>query len=116
MPANQNHAAMMHTLAYLVIAVLLNGSYPGQHVVATLGLEQVLAVGRGEPEDVFALGVAVGDVDQAGFDAHLLRLVVELRVQVSLLPVLIEEDGVASQHCVHLLPHPHSSTHTLHRA
>lgn len=70
--------SLTYTHLAIQVAVLLNSSYPGQHFVAALSLEQVLAVGCGEAEDVFALGVTVGDVNEAGFDAHLLRLILQL--------------------------------------
>lgn len=52
------------------LAVLPDDPDPGQHVVPALGLQQVLAeVLRGQPQGVFSLGLAVGDVDEAAADA-----------------------------------------------
>lgn len=97
------------------VAVLLYDSDPGQHVLSVLGLEQVLAVWRGQPQHVLPLRVAVRDVDQAGLDADWQGLVHRLAVGVSmsLLLVLVQAEVVTSQHGVHLLPRAHTSADTL---
>lgn len=58
--------------SYLVIcfAILPNNLDPCQHVIAILGLKQVLAeILRGQPQGVFPLGFTVGNVNQAAADA-----------------------------------------------
>lgn len=91
-------------------AALLDDPDPGQHVLPVLGLEQVLAVGRGQPQHVLALGVAVGDVDETRPDADGQRLLEGLAagVGVALLLVLVQAEVVAAQHGIHLLPRPHA--------
>lgn len=101
----------------LQVAVLLYDPDPGQHVLPVLGLEQVLALGRGQSQHVLPLGVAVGDVDQTGLDADGQGLLHRLTVGVSLtlLLVLVQTQVVPSQHGVHLLPGPHPTTDPLWR-
>lgn len=105
--------------SYLLIqiAALLYDSDPGQHILSVLSLEQVLTVRRGQPQDIFALGVTVGDVDQTGLDADLQGLLYSLAAGVSLalLLVFIEAEIVSSQHAVHLFPLSISSSYTLQR-
>lgn len=96
-------------------AALLYDSDPGQHVLPVLGLEQILAVGRGEPQHILALGVAVGDVDETSPDADGQGLLEGLAVGVgvALLLVLVQAEVVAAQHGVHLLPRPHAPSAAL---
>lgn len=105
-------------MPYLLVqvAVLLNRSYPGQHVLSVLGLEQVLTVRRGQSQGVLPLRVAVGDVDQTGLNADGHRLLLRVRVWcLPLLLVLVQIEGVATEHGVHLLPRPHAAAYTLKR-
>lgn len=85
------------------LAVLPDDPDPGQHVVPALGLQQVLAeVLRGQPQCVFSLGLAVGDVDEAAADADGGMLVLAgactgaMKHRLSL--VFVEEEGVRAQH------------------
>ena len=107
------------SVAHLLVqvAVLLDDPDPGQHVLAVLGLEQVLAVRGGQPQHVLALGVAVGDVDQTRPDADGKRLLQRLAVGLGRpLPlVLVQAEVVTSQHGVHLLPWAHDPAHPLQR-
>lgn len=97
------------------VAVLLYDPDPGQHVLSVFCLEQVLAVRRGQPQHILALGVAVRDVDQTGLDADGQGLIRSLAVSVSVsLPfVFIQAEVVASQHGVHLFPRAHTPTDPL---
>lgn len=101
-------------MIYLIIqvAVFLNDSYPGQHLLAVLCLEQVFGIGRGQPQDVLALRIAVRDVNQTGFDADRKRLVFYQRVLAVLL-VFIQIKTVATQHSVDMLPWSHATGNTL---
>lgn len=79
-----------HGIYLLVqVAVVLYDSDPLQHVLSVLGLEQILAVRRGQPQHVLPLGVTVGDVNQAGFDADWQGLVYSLAVCISMAVLLV---------------------------
>lgn len=102
------------------LAVLPDDPDPGQHVVPALGLQQVLAeVLRGQPQGVFSLGLAVGDVDEAAADADGGMLVLAgacagaMKHGLSL--VLVEEEGVRAQHREDALPRSNAAAHFLQR-
>lgn len=85
------------------LAVLPDDPDPGQHVVPALGLQQVLAeVLRGQPQGVFSLGLAVGDVDEAAVDADGGMLVLAGActgaMEHGLSLVFVQEEGVRAQH------------------
>lgn len=78
------------THLFIRVTVLLDDTDPRQHVLSSVCLEQILTVGGGEPQDVLAPRVAVGDVNQTGLDADSQRVLVRLRI----LPVLVQAEGV----------------------
>ena len=99
------------------LAALSDGSYPGQHVVPVLGLQQVLTeVLRGEAEGVLPLGLAVGDVHQAARQADGWLVVLAGRpgaVEHRLPLVLVEEQRMGAQDGEDALPRPHAAAQFL---
>lgn len=93
-------------------AVLSDCSDPAQHVIPILSLKEIFTeVSGGQPEHVPPLGLAVGDVHQAGADADGRRLVLTCdgrrrpcRRRPGLPPLLAQREGARPQRGVHPLP------------
>lgn len=117
-PPSTDPALVWHFHLVVDLAVLPDDLDPGQHVVPALGLQQVLAeVLRGQSQRVLALGLAVGDVDEAAADADG-RMFVLARagagaVQHRLPLVLVEEEGMGAQHGEDAFPGSDAAAHFL---
>lgn len=93
-------------------AVLPDRSDPAQHVIPVLSLKEIFTeVSGGQPEHVPPLGLAVGDVHQAGADADGRRLVLTCagrrsprRRRPGLPPLLAQGERARPQRGVHPLP------------
>lgn len=93
-------------------AVLSDRSDPAQHVIPVLSLKEIFTeVSGGQPEHVPPLGLAVGDVHQAGADADGRRLVLTCDgrrprrcCRPGLPPLLAQREGARPQRGIHPLP------------